>query len=198
MNTKKQISFAGALLLWLGGIALLILADQVTKYLAISKLKDTSGVTLISGVLEFQYLENRGMAFGMLQGRQMLFLVLCTFFCIALLWLFYKIPKTGYYLPLILTGGILAGGALGNFIDRAFRGFVVDFIYITLIDFPVFNVADIYVVPEDVQDVVKDVFRHRLVLKSRARLSRKDVDKIMDEICATVHVPDRRAAGGRR
>ena len=76
----------------------------------------------------------------------MLFLVLCTFFCIALLWLFYKIPKTGYYLPLILTGGILAGGALGNFIDRAFRGFVVDFIYITLIDFPVFNVADIYVV----------------------------------------------------
>lgn len=146
MNTKKQISFAGALLLWLGGIALLILADQVTKYLAISKLKDTSGVTLISGVLEFQYLENRGMAFGMLQGRQMLFLVLCTFFCIALLWLFYKIPKTGYYLPLILTGGILAGGALGNFIDRAFRGFVVDFIYITLIDFPVFNVADIYVV----------------------------------------------------
>ena len=51
---------------------------------------------------------------------------------------------------------------------------------------------------EDVQDVVKDVFRHRLVLKSRARLSRKDVDKIMDEICATVHVPDRRAAGGRR
>lgn len=55
-----------------------------------------------------------------------------------------------------------------------------------------------YVVPEDVQDVVKDVFRHRLVLKSRARLSRKDADKIMDEICATVHVPDRRAAGGRR
>ena len=138
MNTKKQISFAGALSLWLSGIALLILADQVTKYLAISKLKGTSGVTLISGVLEFQYLENRGMAFGMLQGRQMLFLVLCTFFCIALLWIFYKIPKTGYYLPLILTGGILAGGAVGNF--------VVDFIYFALIDFPVFNVADIYVV----------------------------------------------------
>ena len=55
-----------------------------------------------------------------------------------------------------------------------------------------------YVVPEDVQDVVKDVFRHRLVLKSRARLSSKDADKIMDEICATVYVPDRRAAGGRR
>ena len=61
-----------------------------------------------------------------------------------------------------------------------------------------FLVGRDYVVPEDVQDVVKDVFRHRLVLKSRARLSSKDADKIMDEICATVHVPDRRAAGGRR
>ena len=55
-----------------------------------------------------------------------------------------------------------------------------------------------YVVPEDVQDVVKDVFRHRLILKSRARLSNKDTEKIIDEICATVHVPDRRGAGERR
>ena len=142
---KKKTSFI-CFLVWFIGIILLIVADQAAKYWAVSKLKGTSGMTIIPGVLELQYLENRGMAFGMLQGRQMLFLVLCTFFCIALLWLFYKIPKTGYYLPLILTGGILAGGALGNFIDRAFRGFVVDFIYITLIDFPVFNVADIYVV----------------------------------------------------
>ena len=52
--------------------------------------------------------------------------------------------------------------------------------------------------PEDVQDVVKDVFRHRLILKSRARLSNKDTEKIIDEICATVHVPDRRGAGERR
>lgn len=55
-----------------------------------------------------------------------------------------------------------------------------------------------YVVPEDVQDVVKDVFRHRLILKSRARLSNRDTDKIIDEICATVRVPDRRGAGERR
>ena len=142
---KKKTSFI-CFLVWFIGIILLIVADQAAKYWAVSKLKGTSGMTIIPGVLELQYLENRGMAFGMLQGRQMLFLVLCMFFCIALLWIFYKIPKTGYYLPLILTGGILAGGAVGNFIDRAFRGFVVDFIYFTLIDFPVFNVADIYVV----------------------------------------------------
>ena len=118
---KKSTSFVGLLLGWLGGIMLLVLADQALKYWAILKLKETSGITLIPGVLELQYLENRGMAFGMLQGRQMLFLVLCAVFCIALLWMFFKVPKTGYYVPLIVVGGILAGGAAGNFIDRAFR-----------------------------------------------------------------------------
>lgn len=146
MSTKKQISFVSLLAGWLSGIVLLVVADQAAKYFAIIKLKGTSGISLIPGVLELQYLENRGMAFGMLQGRQMLFLVMCAAFCIALLWIFFKIPKTRYYLPLIVIGAVLAGGALGNFIDRAFRGYVVDFIYISLIDFPIFNIADIYVV----------------------------------------------------
>ncbi len=158
---KKSTSFVGLLLGWLGGIMLLVLADQALKYWAILKLKETSGITLIPGVLELQYLENRGMAFGMLQGRQMLFLVLCAVFCIALLWMFFKVPKTGYYVPLIVVGGILAGGAAGNFIDRAFRGYVVDFIYISLIDFPVFNLADIYVVCGGIVLVVLVIFFYK-------------------------------------
>lgn len=158
---KKSTSFVGLLLGWLGGIMLLVLADQALKYWSILKLKETSGITLIPGVLELQYLENRGMAFGMLQGRQMLFLVLCAVFCIALLWMFFKVPKTGYYVPLIVVGGILAGGAAGNFIDRAFRGYVVDFIYISLIDFPVFNLADIYVVCGGIVLVVLVIFFYK-------------------------------------
>lgn len=160
MNNRK-FSFAGCLMRWLGGILALVFADQAVKYWAIVSLKGTSGITLIPGVLELQYLENRGMAFGMLQGRQMLFLVLCVIFCIALLWLFFRIPKTGYYFPLILVGGILAGGAAGNFIDRAFRGYVVDFIYISLIDFPVFNLADIYVVCGGIALVILIIFRYK-------------------------------------
>ena len=97
----------------------------------------------------------------MLQGRQMLFLILCIIFCIALLWLFFKVPKTGYYFPLIMVGGILAGGAAGNFIDRAFRGYVVDFIYVSLIDFPIFNLADIYVVCGGIVLVVLILFRYK-------------------------------------
>ena len=83
---KKKASFI-CFLVWFTGIILLIVADQAAKYWAVSKLKGTSGMTLITGVLELQYLENRGMAFGMLQGRQMLFLVLCIAFCAVMLWL---------------------------------------------------------------------------------------------------------------
>ena len=50
------------------------------------------------------------------------------------------------YLPLLTIATVLAAGALGNFIDRFFRGYVIDFIYFSLIDFPVFNLADVYVV----------------------------------------------------
>lgn len=64
---KKKASFI-CFLVWFTGIILLIVADQAAKYWAVSKLKGTSGMTLITGVLELQYLENRGMAFGMLQG----------------------------------------------------------------------------------------------------------------------------------
>ena len=58
----------------------------------------------------------------------------------------YQDTKTRYYLPLILILFLMVSGAAGNFIDRAVRGAVVDFIYVSLIDFPIFNLADIYVV----------------------------------------------------
>ena len=142
---KKKASFI-CFLVWFTGIILLIVADQAAKYWAVSKLKGTSGMTLITGVLELQYLENRGMAFGMLQGKIPLLIALCLLFFCVFLYIYIKIPKTRYYLPLICTALVLAAGAVGNLIDRVFRGYVIDFIYFSLIDFPVFNMADIYVV----------------------------------------------------
>ena len=142
---KKKTSFI-CFLVWFTGIILLIVADQAAKYWAVSKLKGTSGMTLITGVLELQYLENRGMAFGMLQGKIPLLIALCLLFFCVFLYIYIKIPKTRYYLPLICTALVLAAGAVGNLIDRVFRGYVIDFIYFSLIDFPVFNMADIYVV----------------------------------------------------
>ena len=86
------------------------------------------------------------MAFGMFQGKRLLFVFLCVVFLAALAFFYARIPKNRYYLPLLVTGAVLAAGALGNFIDRVVLGYVVYFIYISLIDFPVFNVADIFVV----------------------------------------------------
>ena len=64
----------------------------------------------------------------------------------VILYAWIRIPKERFYLPLLTIATVLAAGALGNFIDRFFRGYVIDFIYFSLIDFPVFNLADIYVV----------------------------------------------------
>ena len=146
------------MLLWFGGIAILTVIDQLTKHLAVKYLKGTSGIILIPDVLEFQYVENRGMAFGLLQGRQILFLILCVAFCAGILYLYARIPKNA---PLSIIGGILFSGALGNFIDRAFCGYVTDFIYFSLIDFPVFNIADIYVVCGGILLAVLVIFRYK-------------------------------------
>ena len=143
MNRVRSVKYT---CFWLISTMLLILADQVTKKLAVVYLKQQGDVSLISGVLELQYLENQGMAFGLLKGRQSLFILFCIIFCVALIYFFIKIPKIPYYRPLIIISGFLVSGATGNFIDRVVRGYVVDFIYFSLIDFPVFNVADIYVV----------------------------------------------------
>lgn len=160
---KKQDTFrtGKTAVLWTGLIVILILLDQFAKHEALLHLKDQKSISLIPGVLQLSYVENRGMAFGMLEGRQLLFVGICVVFCIALIWLFIRIPKNRYYLPLLVTGAVLFGGAAGNFIDRIVRGYVVDFIYFSLIDFPVFNLADIYVVCGGIVLVLLVVFRYK-------------------------------------
>ena len=104
---------------WTGVILtlFLILMDQVTKLLALSQLKGNPDIILIPGVLQLKYLENRGMAFGMLQGKIPLLIALCLLFFCVFLYIYIKIPKTRYYLPLICTALVLAAGAVGNLID---------------------------------------------------------------------------------
>ena len=136
---KKQNTFSTGMAAVLRSslILLLLFLDQFTKHEAFLHLRHQDSIPLIPGVLELSYVENRGMAFGMLEGRQFLFIGICVLFCIALVWIFVRLPKNRYYLPLVITGGVLFSGAVGNFIDRLHCGYVVDFIYFSLIDFPV-------------------------------------------------------------
>lgn len=128
------------------GTVALVIADQLTKYLTIVHLKNTSGISLIPGVFELQYVENRGAAFGILQQKRIFLILISILVLIALLYLYTKIPDQKRYLPLKILAVMILSGAVGNMIDRIFRGYVVDFFYFRLIDFPVFNVADCYVV----------------------------------------------------
>lgn len=122
-----------------------VLLDQYTKYLAVMHLKDGFPFVLIDDVFELTYLENRGAAFGLLQNRQIFFVCVAVLIFAFILYCYVRIPKTGRYLPLRLCGIFIVAGAAGNLIDRIHLGYVVDFFYFRLIDFPVFNVADIYV-----------------------------------------------------
>ena len=143
------------------GCVLLILLDQVTKLLALQNLKGQNPVTLIPDVFQLLYVENRGAAFGILQNRQWVFLIITVIVLAALVWALPKIPQERHFQPLTLCLCFIGAGAVGNMIDRIFRGYVVDFFYFKLIDFPVFNVADIYVTTAAVILIVLIVFLYK-------------------------------------
>jgi signal peptidase II len=134
--------------------------DQFTKHLAYVRLYGKSPYVLIKGVLELSYLQNAGAAWGMLQGRQTLFIALTVLILAAIIYVLLKTPLTRRYAPLYVIMTLLSAGAVGNFIDRALNGYVHDFIYFVLIDFPVFNVADCYVTISMVLFVVCFLFMY--------------------------------------
>ena len=127
------------------GLVLLLIFDQWTKLLAISHLKGQADIELLPGIFSLHYLENHGAAFGILRDQQWVFLILAAGFLVAAVILYLRMPFTARMIPLRISTVFIAAGAVGNMIDRLFRHYVVDFLYFSLIDFPVFNVADIYI-----------------------------------------------------
>ena len=130
-----------------GVLSLLLIAfDQWTKVLAYDKLRVDGPFVILDGVFELLYSENRGAAFGILQGQKWFFLLVAAVVVAVILCFLYKMPADKKLVPLYFCTVLLASGAIGNVIDRLSRGFVVDFLYFKLINFPIFNVADCYVV----------------------------------------------------
>ncbi len=128
------------------GVVLLIILDQWTKYMVLLHIKPVDSIPLIQGVLSFTYHENRGAVWGIMQGQIPILIVSTVIILAVVLWIYSRIPDTKKYLWLRIIAVMVTAGAIGNFIDRLFRHYVVDFIYFELIDFPIFNVADMYVV----------------------------------------------------
>ena len=124
---------------------ILVIADQLTKHLAVVRLKNQAAYNLINGILEFNYLENRGAAFGVLQNQKYFFVFVALIFIGVIVFVLIKVPTQKKYYSLNILLVMIAAGAVGNMIDRVRYDYVVDFIYFSLIDFPTFHVADIYV-----------------------------------------------------
>ena len=129
------------------GVIGVVLLDQWTKYLTVTKIGD-SRIVLWENVFELVYVKNNGMAWGMLQNQQWLFIVMTPIVLIFMVWFYVKMPYEKKFLPMRILEVMLAGGAIGNLLDRMFRGefcqgHVVDMFYFKAINFPVFNVADI-------------------------------------------------------
>ena len=126
----------------------IILADQITKYLAFTKLVNKKPIVLIENLLELHFVKNYGAAFGIMQNQRVFFIVITTI--VLFVMSIYMIQKRNKLTTIAkVATGFLLGGALGNLIDRVKLGYVIDFIKVDLgklYDFPVFNVADIFIV----------------------------------------------------
>lgn len=141
MNKKKSCIF-GSLM-----VILLVLFDQLTKYLATLYLKGGNSVDIIKNVFQLHYLDagNRGAAFGLFEGGRIWFIVFTLLLIAGLVYIYWHSPmeKKFRWIRIVIVG--ILSGAFGNLIDRIYLGYVIDFLYFELIDFPIFNVADIYV-----------------------------------------------------
>ena len=117
----------------------IILIDQLTKYLMFHNNKIFINKDFLLFKLDF--VKNYGAAFNILSGNRILLSLISIFFSIILIYLILR-RNTSTKLDLYSYSFIL-GGTIGNGLDRIMKGFVVDFINLNIINFPVFNIADI-------------------------------------------------------
>lgn len=122
--------------------AILILIDQISKYIIVKTMNIGESISVIGEVLQITSHRNYGAAWGMLQNQMIFFYIITIIVLIALIYFYYKEAADNLLMQCGLM--LIFAGAIGNFIDRLFRGNVVDFIDTKIInyDFPIFNVAD--------------------------------------------------------
>ncbi|MBO5078595.1 MAG: signal peptidase II [Oscillospiraceae bacterium] len=124
--------------------AVIVVLDQVTKYLVVAQIPLGGHVDVLQGFVGLTYVQNRGAAFSMLQNQQWLFALIFVLFAALIIWEFSKKRMPFTTLERYCIVCVFAGG-LGNMIDRLRLGYVVDMIATEFIDFPVFNVADCFI-----------------------------------------------------
>ncbi|MPM11077.1 Lipoprotein signal peptidase [bioreactor metagenome] len=126
-------------------IVILIGIDQWTKYLAETQLKPIDAIPLVRDVFHLTYARNTGAAFSILREKQVFLIIVSTIIVVVLIYYLIKTIKTRET-TLKIALALIIGGALGNLIDRIRLNYVTDFLDFTLVDYPIFNFADVFVV----------------------------------------------------
>ena len=121
---------------------IIVLIDQLTKYAVIQNIALNESIPLIQGVFHLHYIRNEGAAFSLMEGRQT-FLIAVVIVVVLIVFAYgFRARKSGA--PMLFWGlGCVAGGGIGNLIDRVRLNYVIDFFDFQV--WPVFNVADIAV-----------------------------------------------------
>ena len=119
---------------------LLVAVDQLIKIIIDLWLVSRGEVVVFDGILSLAYVENTGAAWGALEGKRWFLVVVALVAIVVIIYMMCKGKIKGICYN--VTTVLLLAGGLGNLIDRVFRGYVIDYLRVTFIDFPVFNFAD--------------------------------------------------------
>lgn len=123
-------------------IAFVVVFDQLTKYLIQANLELNSTLPIIDGIFHITYIQNRGAAFSLFQDKTE-FLIAMQLIVIAIVLIYLVKKQKKEHWSLLISISLIAAGGIGNLMDRAMNGYVVDFLDIRI--WPIFNVADISV-----------------------------------------------------
>lgn len=138
MRTRRILQ----IVFFIAGAALLTIADYEIKQWALKSLKDVPSVDVIPGVFRFSYVENRGAAFGIFQGKTLILGIFSVIVGVLIGYLYFKVTPERKNWLLELSLLLIFAGAAGNQIDRLIQGYVVDMFEFYWFTFPVFNFAD--------------------------------------------------------
>lgn len=117
----------------------IVIVDQLLKMLVVNTIKTGETVEILGGIVKFDYVENRGMAFGMLQNYRWIFIIFTLIVITGLIIYMIKLKPTNKLFITSIT--LIVGGGIGNLIDRIVLGYVVDYIQLSFFN-PVCNFAD--------------------------------------------------------
>jgi len=120
---------------------IITLLDQVSKFLVLSTLGFEKSKNIFPNLLNFTLVKNKGAAFSLFSNSTNILTLTSILASILLITVIFKFTPRSYWNSIGLS--YLLGGTLGNGIDRFFKGYVLDFIELVPINFPIFNVADI-------------------------------------------------------